>query len=79
MEITAKELRHQVRKVLDTVSRGEAVTVTYRGKRAARIEGIAEAAPAPDLTQAPAFGLWDEHDDMNDISTHIDRLRAPRD
>ena len=79
MEVSAKELRSQVKKVLDTVERGEDVIVTYRGKQRARIEAIKEAEPASfKITQAPLFGIWADHDGSDDVQAYIDSVRAAR-
>ena len=37
MEATAKDLRFHVKELLDAVSRGEEVTITYRGEPCAKL------------------------------------------
>ena len=79
MEISAKELRSQVKKVLDTVERGEAVIVTYRGKQRARIESIKEAKPSSfKIADAPLFGIWADYDASDNVQDYIDKVRTDR-
>lgn len=79
MEISAKELRSQVKKVLDTVERGEDVIVTYRGKQRARIQSIKEIEPSSLKTaDAPLFGIWADHDASGNVQDYIDSVRADR-
>ena len=78
MEITAKELRSQVRKVLDTVERGEEVIITYRGKQRARIEATGDAITSAKLTDAPLYGIWSDHAESESVQNFIDSIRASR-
>lgn len=79
MEISAKELRSQVKKVLDTVERGEDVIVTYRGKQRACIQSIEEANTSLfKVAEAPLFGIWADHDETDDVQNYVDSVRANR-
>lgn len=76
MEVPAKDLRAQTRRLLDFVDRGEEVVLTYRGKARARLvslEGEPEAANALEL-----FGIWRHRDDLADVEGHLDELRRAR-
>ena len=79
MKISAKELRSQVKKVLDTIDRGEDVIVTYRGKQRARIEAINDSSESDQkVSESPLFGIWSDYDETNDVNQYVDNLRAGR-
>ena len=76
MEITAKELRSKVGAALACVDRGEAVTITYRGKPKARLVGMDQGLPtAGEEERMPAFGMWRDRDDIADIDAYVRNLR----
>lgn len=77
MEMTAKELRSQIGAALASVGRGEAVTITYRGKPAARLVA-AEGAPEQGAARMPAFGMWRDRQDIADVDAHVRDLRKGR-
>ena len=56
-----------------------ALTTTY-AKVTVRIEEeMPHTAAAEEfVTDDPAFGIWRNRQDMNDVHAHIRRLRAPR-
>ena len=81
MEMTARDLRSKVGAALASVDRGEAVTITYRGRPRARLVGVgADQAvpPAADEGRMPAFGMWRDRDDMADVDAHLRALRRGR-
>jgi antitoxin (DNA-binding transcriptional repressor) of toxin-antitoxin stability system len=79
MKISAKELRSQVKKVLDTIDRGEDVIVTYRGKQRARIEAIHDTSESDQkVSESPLFGIWSDYDETDDVNRYVDNLRAGR-
>ncbi len=59
MEVTTKELRIQPGKILDQVSIGQEVTVTYRGKPLARIVPFSNKEETEGVSM---FGLWKDHE-----------------
>ena len=76
MQMTAKELRTKIGVALACVDRGEAVTITYRGKPRARLVGIDQAPVLDDEEERmPAFGMWRDRDDIADVDAHV---RHPR-
>ena len=80
MELTTKELRSHARLLLDTVQRGETVTITYRGRPSARVIGIEEAGadePEP-AADSDLFGLWADRDDLDDVDAHVRAMRRGR-
>ena len=79
MEITAKELRSKVGAALACVDRGEAVTITYRGKPKARLVGMEQGLPtAREEERMPAFGVWRDRDDIADVDAYVRELRKGR-
>ena len=79
MEITAKELRSKVGAALACVDRGEAVTITYRGKPKARLVGMDQGLPtAGEEERMPAFGMWRDRDDIAEVDAYVRNLRKGR-
>lgn len=80
MNISAKALRTRVREILEHVDRGESVTVTYRGKPRARLVGLEDERPSGkrDSKSPPAFGMWSDRDDLDDVDGHVRSLRRGR-
>lgn len=75
MRATAKDLRFHTKALLDAVSRGETVTITYRGKPHARLVPITERV---DVGPDPAFGMWRDHAAFADVDGAIDAMRRAR-
>ena len=80
MLVSAKELRSRVGEVLACLDRGETVTITYRGKPRAKLVGIEQGNELPTRATSsfPAFGMWKDHDDLDDVEAHVRSLRADR-
>ena len=79
MEISAKELRSKVGAALACVGRGEAVTITCRGKPKARLVGMDQGLPTTgEEERMPAFGMWRDRDDIADVDAYIRNLRKGR-
>ncbi|CAN5582174.1 hypothetical protein BH23ACT3_BH23ACT3_17670 [soil metagenome] len=87
-EIGIRELRNHTTRVIDRVARGEAVYLTRRGKRIARIEPVGrtgrsewgerflrrlEATPAPDLSGLTSLL---DHDNRHTLSAEVDHAAA---
>ena len=60
MYASAKDLRFYTKKLLDAVSRGEEVIITYRGKPCAKLTPLKEI-DKPESQTDPLFGLWKDH------------------
>ena len=79
MELTAKELRSKVGVALACVDRGEAVTITYRGKPKARLVGLDQGRSIDEKEERmPAFGMWRDRDDIADVDAYVRHLRKER-
>lgn len=75
MRATAKDLRSQSRKLLDIVSRGEEVVITYRGKPCARLVPYQEDK---NITKSELFGIWKDRKDIQDVEEYARHLRKGR-
>ena len=76
MEVTTKELRIHPGKILDRVKNGDAVTVTYRGKRLAKIVPFEQEEP--DESFEGIFGMWAGQEDATSVEDTVRRLRKGR-
>jgi prevent-host-death family protein len=79
MKATAKELRIHAKELLDAVSRGEHVTITFRGKPYATLVPYAPSDP-PSVKQAEPdiFGMWADRDDMESVEDYLQNARKSR-
>ena len=78
MKMTAKALRSQIAAALACVERGEPVTITYRGKPRAKIVAVDEPATAEEADRLPAFGMWQDREDMVDVQASVREMREGR-
>ncbi len=76
MEVTTKELRIQPGKIIDQVSVGQEITVTYRGKPLAKIIPIRSSVH--DDEEASIFGLWKTHATGESVDDQVRDLRKGR-
>jgi prevent-host-death family protein len=76
MEITTKELRIHPGRILDQVMNGDEVTVTYRGKRLARIVPFEQESA--DESQDEIFGMWADRDDTSSVEETVRQMRQGR-
>ena len=78
MQATAKDLRFHSKELLNTVSRGEEVVITYRGKPCAKLVPIADeekkAAPQPN----ELFGIWKDNVQTEDVDNYLRSMRKGR-
>ena len=77
MEATAKDLRFHSKEILETVSRGEEVIITYRGKPHAKLVPI-ETPFNPEPAKNKVFGIWKDYDTVKDVSEYIRAIRRGR-
>ena len=76
MNATAKDLRFHSKELLDTVTRGEEVVITYRGKPCAKLVPF-----TPEIRKAETnelFGIWKDHDATQDVDGYVRKLRKGR-
>lgn len=75
MRATTKDLRFHAGALLDTVTRGEEVTITYRGSVRAR---LVPAGREGSGGKSEAFGIWSDRTDMDDPAECVRRSRRGR-
>jgi hypothetical protein len=80
MRASFVDLRKKSGEILRALERNEEVTVLYRGRRKAIMKSVA-GENATGLTKAkdhPAFGLWADRSDLQDVAAHVRGLRKGR-
>lgn len=77
MRASAKEMRTKSHEILDAVSRGEEVVITYRGKARARIIGYKKKRCTRKSAHA-LFGMWKDNPGVADVGKYVRRLRRGR-
>ena len=76
MKATAKDLRFHSKELLDTVSRGEEVVITFRGKPCAKL--IPYEEKKEEIEKNELFGIWKDNDMVQDVDEYIRGLRKGR-
>jgi len=77
MKATAKDLRFHSKKLLDTVSRGEEVIITYRGKSCAKLVPYNEGKDKK-MSKNKLFGIWKDNEKARDVDEYVRGLRKSR-
>jgi prevent-host-death family protein len=77
MKATAKDLRFHSRELLDTVSRGEEVLITYRGRPCAKLIPINQESKSKKEVNE-LFGIWENNLESKDVEKYVRRLRKGR-
>jgi len=78
MNATVLDLRKNMKDVLAAIDRNERVTLTYRGCKKAVIVPCSDAAETKSAVDHPAFGMWADRDDCNDVDSFARNLRKGR-
>jgi len=73
---TAKELRNRAAAILETVSKGNEVVITKRGKSIAILKPFTEKTGKE--FSPIGFGLWKDRNDLKDVAAWIDKQRRER-
>ena len=79
MQISVKELRKQPGRIISMVGLGNDITITMRGKPAAKIvplDYVSEETNADE--ELSAFGIWKDREDMKDPLAFVANLRKRR-
>jgi antitoxin (DNA-binding transcriptional repressor) of toxin-antitoxin stability system len=78
MKATVLDLRRRMREVLQALDRKESVTLLHRGK----VKGVIYPQETPrkhaSISDHPAFGMWRDIEDLQDVAGHVRRLRKGR-
>ncbi len=77
MKATAKDLRFHSKELLDTVSRGEEVIITFRGKPYAKLIPFESSVKNSD-GENKLFGIWKDNAETKDVNQYIDSIRRGR-
>lgn len=77
MTTTAKKLRFHTKEILESVSRGEEVTITLRGKPYAKLVPIKEVK-SRSKTSDELFGIWNDNEKVKDVNKYVRKLRRSR-
>ncbi|MCH7771867.1 MAG: type II toxin-antitoxin system prevent-host-death family antitoxin [Bacteroidetes bacterium] len=77
MYSTAKELRFHTKELLESVSRGEEVIITFRGKPFAKLVPIKEPKKNFQNTKE-LFGIWKDRSDLKDVPSYVRKIRKER-
>lgn len=77
MKATAKDLRFHSKELLDTVSRGEEVIITYRGKSCAKLVPYNEGNDKK-MFKDRLFGIWKDNEKVKDVDEYVRELRKSR-
>lgn len=80
IQATAKDLRFQVKKLLDAVQRGEEVTITFRGTACAKLVPYSseENHTTQHSGELAGFGMWSNQPNIEDPVSHVRQLRKTR-
>ncbi len=76
MKATAKDLRFQSRELLNAVRRGEEVVITYRGNPCAKL--VPYHKEGSKIEKDALFGIWREHEGIQNIAEYVRNLRKGR-
>ncbi len=77
MYSTAKELRFHTKELLESVSRGEEVIITFRGKPYAKLVPIKKSKKNLQETNE-LFGIWKDRTDLEDVGSYVRKIRKER-
>ncbi|ACF42524.1 type II toxin-antitoxin system Phd/YefM family antitoxin [Pelodictyon phaeoclathratiforme] len=73
MRATAKELKFNSKKLIDSVNRGEEVIITFRGKPCAKLVPYQEIKNQTEKNEL--FGMWEDNDMVNNVDEYVRGLR----
>jgi len=76
MEVTTKELRIRPGKIIEQVTVGQEITITYRGKPLAKIIPFKSIIINDDDTTI--FGMWNNYNAIQTVEEQIRNLRKGR-
>ena len=78
MQVTTKELRIQPGRIIEHVSHGEEITITYRGKRIAKMVPIEDSTTTDQDEKDSIFGLWEDRTGGKTVDATVRDLRKGR-
>jgi len=79
MKASILDLRRRMKDVLRALDQNEPVTILYRGKRKGILYPADERKRAAGrVSQHPAFGMWKDRADLQDVTAAVRELRRGR-
>ncbi len=76
MKATAKDLRFNSKVLIESVSRGEEVVITFRGKPCAKLVPYQEIKQQTEKNEL--FGIWHDNDTVKNVDEYVRSLRKGR-
>jgi prevent-host-death family protein len=76
MKATAKDLRFHSKELIDSVSRGEEIVITFRGKPCAKLVPYQEFKNKTEENEV--FGMWKDNDIVDNVNEYVRNLRKGR-
>jgi prevent-host-death family protein len=79
MQVSIRELRKQPGRIISMAGAGNNITITMRGKPAAKIVPLDSALEETSADEESlAFGMWKDREDMKEPSTFVANIRKGR-
>ncbi len=75
MVTTAKKLRFHTIEILESVARGEEITITLRGKPYAKLVPLKKSQKK---TEDELFGIWKNNEKVKDVNRYVRKIRKGR-
>lgn len=76
MKATAKDLRYNLKNIMESVDRGEEVVITNRGRVKARI--VPAGAKVSEPLENSFVGMWSDREEVQDVDRYVRDLRMGR-
>lgn len=79
MKATILDFRRRMSDIIRAIEHNETVIVFYRGKEKAVLSPInGRKGTGRSIADHPAFGMWSDRQDIEDVHGHIRNLRRGR-
>ena len=78
MKATAKDLRFHSKELLDAISRGEEIIITYRGKDFAKLIPFEPKGDRIKDESLELFGMWQDDERSTDVQEYLRSIRKAR-
>jgi len=79
MKASVLDLRRKMSEIMRALDQNQPVTIYYRGKKKGVIYPAARARRvAARVAQHPAFGMWKDRQDLDDVAAVVRSLRKVR-
>ncbi|MGB9500017.1 MAG: type II toxin-antitoxin system Phd/YefM family antitoxin [Dissulfuribacterales bacterium] len=76
MKATAKDLWFRSKELINSVSRGEEVIITFRGKPCAKLVPYQEQKSKTEKNEL--FGMWKDNKMVDNVAEHVRNIRKGR-